>query len=255
MNDVGRHAFLLAALMFLGAAAVRAQDTTVTVHALPLDTSKVRPFQRTYDVIVHRGDSSIVIGERGVSLNPATYAGNAGWLITETRTGVVTAAESLFVSSDFRPLHWSSAEGTARVGIEFVGDSIYGAVASPLARQNVVMAGAPDIVPTATFAEAMMPLLPLALGWTDSVKVMTLDASSHDIRGAELSVIGEEEMGDDASATRPVWLVVLRMASARVLYWVNKDDAAVTRALQPLPAHVGVDLEYRLRPIVPAPAP
>ena len=50
-------------------------------HQLPLDTARVRPFRRTYDMLVRRGDTSEVIGTRDVELQAGLYAGSAAWLL------------------------------------------------------------------------------------------------------------------------------------------------------------------------------
>ena len=54
---------------------MRAQETVgVARHALAVDATRIQPFGRMYDMIVHTRDSSIVIGQREVSLSAATYS-------------------------------------------------------------------------------------------------------------------------------------------------------------------------------------
>jgi len=249
----------LAALVLLAAVAKggAAQDTTVAVarHVLPLDVARLQPFRRAYDMIVHSRDTAVVIGQRELTLSPATYAGNPAWMLVENRSGLVPAVETLYVAPDMRPLHWYSAQGAAQLGAEFVGDTIFGAMRAPGGKQSLVVAGRPDLLVTQGMIEALLPLLPLTSDWTDSAGVLAVDMASGTVIPAELSVIGEEEMLVDSVLARPAWVVALRADSRNVLFWVDKENGVVHRIQQPLPLHVGSLLEYRRRPDAATPSP
>lgn len=239
-----------------------AQDTSAAPpgppaprHLLALDLSRVQPFRRTYDIVVHTRDSAFVLGQREVTLDSASYAGVPGWLLVETRSGVVPAAESLYLAPELRPIHWSSALGPARLGVEFVGDSIYGATTSPMGKQNIVMAGRPDLLVSGPMVETLIPLLPLTSIWTDSVGVLAVDATTSAVLPAELAIIGEENLMVDTVTQRPAWVVALRAGPRHVLYWVDKETGAALRIDQPLSDHVGTLLEYRIRLESGPPAP
>lgn len=241
----------LLALTLLGSfgRAAPAQDTITAApspHRFALDTARTRPFHRVYDMLVRRGESTSVIGRREVDLVSTIHAGLPAWLLTETRDGVVPAADSLYISTSLRPLHWASSLGPARLGAEFVGDSIYGAVTTPLARQNLVLRGRDDLVATAAMADLLMTLFPLGAGWADSASVLQVDAIGERIIPAQFAVLGEEALVIDSEPPRPVWIVTLRSDSSRALYWVTKSDGSLVKALIPLPSHVGTELEYRL---------
>jgi hypothetical protein len=198
-------------------------------------------------MIVHGHDSSVVVGQREIALSSAVYSGAPSWLLVETRTGIVPAVDSLYIGPDLRPLHWSSVLGTARLGAEFVGDSIYGAMTSPTGKQNIVAAGRPDLLVSGAMVEAILPLLPLTSTWTDSAGVLSVDLATTQVIAAELAVVGEEDLPLDSSATRPTWVVALRAGEHSVVYWVDKASGALLRIQQPLRSHTGTDLEYRLR--------
>jgi hypothetical protein len=245
---------LVIALLVVAGSEGRAQDTTVAPrrHILPFDTTRVQPFRRFYDIIVHGTDSANAVGTSALSLEAAVYAGAPAWLLIETRTGVVPSVESLYVAPDLRPLHWSSTLGAARLGTEFVRDSIYGAVTGPSGKHNIVLAGRPDLMVSAPMVAMVLPLLPLSAQWADSVGVMTVDLASSAVSPAELVVVGEEDFVVDSTLTRPTWVVALRADSRNVLFWVDREIPAVLRVQQLLPPHVGRLLEYRLRPEIPA---
>ena len=226
-----------------------AQDTTAVMrHLLSLDISRVQPFARTYDMIVRAHDSSIVIGQREVVLKESGYSDAVAWLIVETRSGLVPAVESLYVDPDLRPLHWSSTLGAARLGAEFVGDSVYGATTMGMGKQNIVVNGRPDLVVSGPMLEALLPLLPLTVNWIDSVGVLGVDLVTNHVTPAELAVVGEEELPMDSSTVRRSWVIALRAGDRHVLVWIDKESGAALRVRQPLPSHVGTELEYRLRP-------
>ena len=224
------------------------QDTTAAPrHLLSLDVSRLQPFRRTYEMTVRGRDSSVVIGQREVVLSQAVYSGAPSWLLVETRSGMVPAVESLYVAPDLRPLHWSSVLGPARLGAEFVGDSIYGAMTSPTGKQNIVTAGRPDLLVSGAMVETLLPLLPLTSTWTDSVGVLSVDLATTRLIAADLAVVGEEDLVVDSSSTRPTWVVALRAGQYNALYWVDRDTGAVLRVQQPLSPHAGTELEYRAR--------
>jgi hypothetical protein len=207
----------------------------------------MQPFRRTYEMIVRGPDSTAVIGQREVVLSSAVYSGAPSWLLVETRTGLVPAVESLYVAPDLRPLHWSSALAAARLGAEFVGDSIYGAVTSPTGKQNIVAAGRPDMLISGAMVESIVGLLPLSFTWTDSVGVLSVDLATTQVIAAELAVVGEEDLAVDSSVTRPTWVVALRSAQHSALYWVDKASGSVLQVQQRLNPHTGTELEYRMR--------
>lgn len=254
----GMSSAALAAWMLLafGGVSARAQDSVAApIHRLPIDTSRLRAFHRAYDMVVRGRDSAVTIGVREIDVTPASYSGSPAWLISETRTGAVASAESLFVAPDLRPLHWAATQGLARVGAEFVGDSIYGAVTTPMFKQNIVSDSRADLVVSAAMVELLLPALPLSVMWTDSLTVLQIDAVTHQLSAADIAVIGEEEIAGDSASHVPgdsvpvtsAWVVALRTPVAHTLYWVSKIDGTVLRVLQPVPPHVGTDLEYRLR--------
>lgn len=253
---------VLAALVVITALARNgtAQDTaSVPRHVLPLDVSRLQPFRRSYDILIQSPDSTFVIGQRDVVLTASTYAGAPSWLLVETRSGAVPSVESLYVAPDLRPIHWSSALGAARLGAQFVRDSIYGATSSPVGRQNIVLLGRPDLLASSAMVEALLPLLPLAIGWTDSVGVLAVDLSSSVVLPAELMVIGEEDLFVDSMTVRPSWVVALRTEPRYVLFWIDKETGATLRVQHLLPVRGGAVLEYRLRPaaaaLPPSPPP
>lgn len=247
------------ALMLLGSVGrlAPAQDTAAVPapRRFTLDTARMHPFHRVYEMLVRRGDSTIVIGRREVDVVSTIHAGLPGWLLTETRSGTVPATDSLYLSKALRPLHWGSSVGLARLGAEFVGDSIYGAVTTPMAKQNLVLLGGDDVIVTGAMADVLLQLFQLAAGWTDSARVLEVDAVGERMVPAQFAVLGDEKLAVDSQPPRPVWLVTLRSDSAYALYWVAKSDGSLVKAILPLPPHVGTDLEYRLRASPPVIVP
>ena len=231
-----------------------AQDT-VPRHVLPIDSARIQPFRRMYDMIVHTRDSAVVIGQREVWLEPATYANAAAWRLVETRTGIVPAAETLYVSVAMKPLQWSAAQGPARIGVTFVGDSIFGALTAPAGKRSMIVTTRPDLVVSQAMLEALMPLLPLSPAWSDSAGVLAVDLATGFVIPSELAVIGEEEVLVDSVAARPVWVVALRAEVRTVLLWIDKENGETLRVQQPVPTHVGTLLEYRRRPASTAAVP
>lgn len=221
------------------------QDTIATPrHVLALDVTRLRPFARSYDMVVHVGDSAHVIGQRDVSLREAEYAGQPAWLLIETRSGIVPTIDSLFLAADIRPIHWSSELGKSRFGAEFSGDSVFGATVTPSARRSLILGSRPDMLVSTAMIEMIAGLLPLTAEWGDSAAVLAVDAGDAIVIPAELAITGS-----DTSATDPtgVWILAVRTERGQLQLWIEKSTGQVVRVEQPLPAHVGARLEFRPR--------
>jgi hypothetical protein len=250
--NLAGHAWL-AAIAISAAVAPRAggQDSVGRVrHLLPLDISRIQPSRHVYEMVVVSADSSVRIGERQVIVEPADSAG--GWLVTETRSGLVPAVDTLLLAFDARPVYWSSLIGGSRLRIEFGNDSASAALAGPHASRGFTFEVPPDIVGSGAMLEVVVGLLPHSLGWADSVTVLHADLRGVDVVAAEVVVVGEVTLMVE-SHDRPCWLVALRAQSRQVLHWVDKETGAVLRSQRAIPAHVGSTLEYRLLTIGPRP--
>ena len=232
-----------------------AQDTAaVARQRIVLDVTRLRPFERHYDVLVHGLDSARLVSRRVVTLQAASYADSAAWLLTENRDGAVLSADSLFVSLDARPLHRSARLGIAHIVTIFVGDSMMTATNIGGAADTLLMLGRPDVLVSPSMAEMILALAPLDTTWIDSAAVLELRVGAAAITPAEWRVIGVEDLPVNSAGARSTWRVALRAGAQELLYWVDRESGAVLRSLQPLPSHVGMRLEFRLRADVPPPA-
>ena len=248
-------ALVALALLAVPPRRIAAQDTiAVHRHVLALDVTRMRPFARSYDMVVHVGDSAHVIGQRDVTLSEAPYAGQTAWLIVETRTGIVPSADSLYLAADMRPIHWSSELGKSRLGVEFSGDSLFGATITPAARRSLILGSRPDLLVSTGMIEALAGLLPLAAGWSDSAAVLAVDAGDATVIPAELAISGEEPGATAGDTLSGAWVLAVRTERGEFQLWVDKAGGHVSRIEQSLPAHVGSRLEFRAR-AVPAVAP
>jgi hypothetical protein len=230
-----------------------AQDTVAARQGLAPDVARVIPYRRTYDMIVHTRDSAVVIGTREVTFSSASYAGSSGWMLLESRTGVVPAVETLYVAQDMRPLYWHATQGAATLGVTFVGDTVLGAMSGPAGKRNVVVPAGVDLLVSLAMVETILALLPLRSDWTDSATVLSLDAQKGSATPVELSVIGEEPVVIDSVDSRAAWVVALRAEGRAIVFWIDKESGEVHKSHQALPTHVGSLLEYRRR-ADPAPA-
>lgn len=249
-------AFVALACVAMDARRATAQDTVATPrHVLSLDVTRLRPFTRSYDMVVHVGDSAHIIGQRDIALTESTYAGQPAWLMVETRSGIVPSIDSLVLAADLRPVHWSSELGRSRLAAEFSGDSVFGAVVTPAARRSMILGTRPDMLVSLAMIETIVGLLPLTSGWSDSAAVLVVDAGDATVLPAELAIIGEEAdvtVGDSAGG---VWLLAAKTDRGELQLWIGKASGYVIRIEQTLPAHVGSRLEFRPRAVEPANAP
>lgn len=228
-----------------GPATTWAQDSAVVSVPGPLlaaDTTRVAPFLREYDMFAWIGDSVVSLGSRTVRLDSAVHAGRPTWLIVETRTGAVPAAESLHVDRSMRPVQWAGSLGSARLTVAFGRDSIFGGTTGPGGRQTIILSGGPSLVVSTAMLESVFPLLQWTPYRSDSVQVLVVDHVSSGVLPAELAVIGE-----DSVDARAAWIAVLRAPARSVLFWIDQETGTLLRLQQPLPLNGASMLEYRLR--------
>src|SRR6185503_220281 len=107
-----------------------------------VNVNGLRPSEFVYQTTLERDAGTTAIGTRTVSVAVTTYAGVPSWLLLETRTfdtGGAPAVDSLFADfAALRPMHWSAIQGTARLGVEFRGDTAFGATSGPPGRRSIV---------------------------------------------------------------------------------------------------------------------
>jgi len=217
--------------------------TDTTTRRLRVDMSRLRGSVLAYQTTIERDASTTILGTRTLSVATTMYVGSPSWLILETRTGDgISAADSLFLGfSDFRPVHWSSPLGDARLSMEFRGDTAFGAMSVPGGRRSIVASIPAGSLINAAMLETVLRLLPLQTAWEDSGTVLTVSANANSVLPARLSVIGEDRVRVPAG-TFDCWVVAVRADQARGLYWVTKQDPIVVRSTLDIPSLGGAQL-------------
>lgn len=242
------------------ASGLRAQTPVVPVAAAVPDTTGPHRFhvsasalhagQFVYQTVLERDASTTPLGSRTVTETLTTYAGSAAWLLLESRTGGgVPATDSLFADSvSLQPLHWSSALGQARLGIEFRGDTAFGATSAPPGRRSIVTAVPAGTIVNGPMLETLLRLLPLQAGWQDSTMTLSVLLGASALLPTQLSVIGEDRVQVPAGSF-DCWVVSVRAASSRALFWVTKQDPIVVRSALDVPSLGGAELVSALTAI------
>jgi len=227
--------------------AAAADTVAVTRHLLAFDLTRLRPFVREYDMYVMRGDTLHHIGVRTVTLaEMQTPDSPAGWLLTESRTGVVAGGDTVMLAADLRPVSWTGTVGRARLVLTFLNDSVHGSATFERSSAKVSEEAPPDLVASAAMLDLLVGVAPLDSAWADSVHVLVADLEGASVVPAEFAVIGQEPLGPDP-LFGVAWLVSLRADLRSVQLKVDAASGAVLRLQQSVPAHVGTFMEYRLR--------
>ena len=238
-------ASIVAFLAALGAVRVGAQAAPpvtppsvgdTTVRKLALDATKLQPMQSAYRLLMVRDTVSSPMGEQQFGISAMDYAGTPALMLARAGTqGVTTASDSLVVRrDDLRPLHWIASQGVAHVAVEFTPDSIYGAMTSPLGRQNVVLPNRGDLLVSTMGVDAVIAAVPLSSSWRDSASVLLLDSGGAVEVPVTLAVEGEEHVTVPAGDF-DCWIVGVETERASERLWVTKQGQVVVRAEQILP--------------------
>ena len=246
---------MLAAMSVPSAAATsQAADSVPRLrHILAIDYSRVRPFRHSYDVVVLSADSVAPIGSREVKLVEYMAADSSvGWMLVESRSGVVSSTDSIFLATDLRPLRWRSVLGAASLDMAFSSDSMNGSIRVGAAVTYLALGIPPDLIVSASAIEMLAALLPLTSTWSDSANAVSIDLAGARVEPTELMVAGEDSVVVAPGApARASWVLALRSTSKETRVWVDRETGGVLRAQFMLPAHVGTLLVYRLRPAAP----
>lgn len=215
------------------------------------NVSALRSGQFVYSTVLERDASTTALGTRTVSVTMSNYAGTPAWLLLETRLGSgVDATDTLFAdTTSLRPLHWNSQLGQARLGIEFRGDTAFGATSAPPGRRSIVAAMSPGTIVNAAMLESILRLLPLQAGWHDSTTTISVLLGATALLPTQLNVIGEDRVQVPAG-NFDCWVVAVHAAAAHGLYWVTKSDPIVVRSALDVPTLGGAELVSALTAIV-----
>lgn len=218
------------------------QRDTVT-HRLAVDATHIQPAQFLYRLTLQRDSVLTPLGDQRFVITSLDYAGTPALLLArDGMQGVAMTGDSLVVRrDDLRPLHWIDVHGAARVAAEFTADSIFGAMTSPLGKQNVVLPNRGDILVNAMAVDAVVSSLPLAVAWRDSATLLVIDAGGGVLTPATLSVEGEEHVTVPAGDF-DCWVVSVEGERGSERLWVGKQSRIVVRAEQVLPQLGGATL-------------
>jgi hypothetical protein len=205
-------------------------------HRLALDASHVQPGQYVYQLSLMRDSASTAIGDQRFVVSTLDYAGTPALLFARNgMQGVALASDSLVVRrDDLRPLHWIATHGLARVAAEFTPDSVFGAMTSPLGKQNVVLPNRGDLLVNTMAVDAVVSSLPLSLAWRDSASLLVIDGGGSALTPATLAVEGEEHVTVPAGEF-DCWIVSVEAERASERLWVTKQGQIVVRSEQVLP--------------------
>ena len=184
-------------------------------------------------------------------LRPGQFLYQTVWLMLETRTGAgIPATDSLIAdTASLQPIHWNSTVGQARLGIEFRGDTAFGATTAPAGRRSIVAPMPAGTIVSSAMLETMLRLLPLQPGWRDSTTTLSVLLGATALLPTQLSVIGEDRVQVPAGSF-DCWVVSVRAASAHGLYWVTKSDPIVVRSAVDVPSLGGAEMVSALTSIV-----
>lgn len=135
-------------------------------HRLTLDATRLQPGQFLYRLTLTHDSASTAIGDQRFIITAIDYAGTPALMLArDGGQGVAVASDSLVVRrDDLRPLHWIATHGSARVAAEFTADSIFGAMTSPLGKQNIVLPNRRDLLVNTMAVDEVLTALPSHLG-------------------------------------------------------------------------------------------
>ncbi len=197
-----------------------------------LGTTALRPGSWTYRSTVERGGATVELGRRTLTVRATEHDGAPAWLILdETRARGQAMTDSLVVTgADLRPVRRVADMGPMRIVLAFPGDTIRGTMAVPGAEPADVLltVGERRVVVNAGMLETVLPLLPLAAGWTATIAQLTPSPLGAAVVPLRLTVTGEASVTVPAG-TFDAWLLTASAAGAEQRMWLAKDTGRLLR--------------------------
>ena len=199
------------------------------------DGSLLRSGQVVYQTSIERAGAPPTVGWRTITLSETMYGTSPGWLLLETRVAAgPTSTDSLIVArADLRPLHWGSLLGDARIGLEFAGDSVFGAVSAPQGRRSVAVSVPAGLLVNQAMLEVALRTLALRTEWVDSTVSLSITMGGATTVPTTLTVSAEEQIRVPAG-TYDCWVVSASAGEGRATYWVAKRERVVVQSVHVL---------------------
>ena len=197
-----------------------------------LGTGALRPGSWTYRSTVERQGATVELGRRTLSVRATEHEGTPAWLIVDdTRARGQVMTDSLVVArADLRPLRRVADMGPMRIVLTFPGDTVRGTMTVPGGEPaRVLLApGERRVVVNSGMLETVLPLLPLAAGWTGTVAQLTPSPLGAALVPLTLTVAGEDSVTVPAG-TFAAWRVTATAGGAEQRLWLAKDTGRLLR--------------------------
>lgn len=186
----------------------------------------------TYRSTVTRGGATVELARRTLTVRAVEQGGERAWLVLDdTRArGQVMTDSVVLAAGDLRPVRRTADMGPMRIALTFPGDSVRGTMSVPGGDPASVLVAPGDrrIVVNGAMLEALLPLLPLAAGWSGTVAQLTPTPLGASVVPLTLTVVGEDSVAVPAG-TFAAWRMTARAADAEQQLWVSKADRRLLR--------------------------
>ena len=241
---------VLAAVLLSSASAPWAVAQTTPAPVTPVlsvDGTRLRPESRRFRLTVTRNGVATVVGERMVEIRELLHGGRPAWAIVEHRSvGATPSGDSVVVTRDgLAALHWEGMAGGARLAAAFAGDTMYAALGVGAERSTLVASTGAHTILSAGMLEAVLPQLPLAVGWNATVPLLIITPAAARVVSAAL-VVEREERIDVPGGGFDCWVVTVRTERTARQLGVSRDGRGVIRSIERLPDVGEVLLEQSL---------
>ena len=229
----------------LHAGMAAAQSPPSLIHDR-VDGAALAPGTWTYDIIARLDREEQKIGTRALMIEPATHQGRAAWRVIErSRIGVADMVDTVILDrSSMRPLHRSLLLGSARLSLDFTGDSAAGSIQSG-SRTTPFAARMPsNAVISAGMLEALLRVSGLGKGWSTTANLAVVGAAGNPhVSSTALSVTGQESTTVPAG-TFPTWvaLSVGEDGKSQTL-WLSRDGGWLIRSVASMAELPGAAVE------------
>jgi hypothetical protein len=218
----------------------------VTQHGR-VDASRLHASAQLYSLTLRADTGARPLGVVEHTVSEGSHAGLTSWVFATTGSrGGIMVAESLWVArADLAAQHWTSTVGPSRLSAEFTHDTAYIAVTTPMGRRSIAAYSPPGVLVNEPMTDAVLGLLPLAVGYEDSVFVLVVDLGGSAAAPARLTTEREERVTVPAG-TFDAFVVSLELERGGARYWIDKTSRVVLRSEQTVPELGGAVLRREL---------
>lgn len=229
-------------------------ELDVAAPLVPPPSARLASGSWGYRVMLSRGDQTIELARRTLTVGPAPADASAWLLVDETDARGQVNADSLFLSRDgLVPRRRAAAMGPVRIALTFAADSVRGMMTAPGGESLAVsLPTVTGLVASGAMLESLLTVVPLAEGWAATAVQVAPSPTGTALAPATFRVLAADSVTVPAG-TFAVWRLIVTAGGAEQWLWLDRATGRLVRSQMSPPLSPDVTYVTELVEVPPAP--